>query len=82
MTRGYSPAVVLCLCALAFVVGRFVQQLPGLPEVGAGVRAPSPPPRSLADSHKRPTRTLHVAVNDAGSGLAWRAGTGARASRQ
>ena len=37
MSRGYSTPTLLCLCALAFIVGRFVQQLPGLPEAGRRV---------------------------------------------
>ena len=37
MSRGYSTPTLLCLCALAFIVGRFVQQIPGLPEAGRRV---------------------------------------------
>lgn len=37
MSRGYSTTAVICLCALAFFAGCFVQQLPGLPDVSTGV---------------------------------------------
>lgn len=37
MSRGYSTPVLLCLCALAFILGRFVQQIPGLPEASRKV---------------------------------------------
>ncbi|KAK9812646.1 hypothetical protein WJX72_001216 [[Myrmecia] bisecta] len=36
MSRGYSAPVVLCLCALCFVFGRFIKELPGLPEASKG----------------------------------------------
>lgn len=34
----YSTPVLLCLCALSFIAGRFIQQIPGLPESNRGVR--------------------------------------------
>jgi len=34
----YSTPLLLCLCALSFIAGRFVQQIPGLPESNRGVR--------------------------------------------
>ena len=37
MSRGYSATTVVCLCALTFIVGCLVQQLPGLPDVSTGV---------------------------------------------
>ena len=36
-TTYYTP-LLLCLCALSFIAGRFVQQIPGLPESNRGVR--------------------------------------------
>lgn len=43
MSRGYSTPTVVCLCALAFICGRFLDILPGLPEAQSGVRAPLSP---------------------------------------
>lgn len=34
----YSTPLLLCLCALSFIAGRFIQQIPGLPESNRGVR--------------------------------------------
>lgn len=32
----YSTPLLLCLCALSFIAGRFIQQIPGLPESNRG----------------------------------------------
>ncbi len=40
MSRGYSTPALVCLCALAFICGRFLDILPGLPEANTGVRLP------------------------------------------
>lgn len=38
MSRGYSTPVLVCLCALCFIFGRFIQEIPGLPDTSKGVR--------------------------------------------
>ena len=43
MSRGYSTPALVCLCALAFICGRFLDILPGLPEANTGVRLPFVP---------------------------------------
>jgi len=49
MSRGYSTPAVLCLCALAFICGRFLDAIPGLPEAPSGVRrAHAEPPSGAA----------------------------------
>lgn len=37
-SRGYSAPTVLCFCALSFIVGRFLREIPNLPAVPSGVR--------------------------------------------
>ncbi|KAK9841956.1 hypothetical protein WJX81_000879 [Elliptochloris bilobata] len=39
MSRGYSTPAVVCLCALAFICGRFLDIIPGLPEAHSGFRS-------------------------------------------
>lgn len=36
--KRLPPSATLCLCALSFVVGRFIQQIPGLPQVPQGAQ--------------------------------------------
>jgi len=50
MSRGYSTPAVLCLCALAFVCGRFLDAIPGLPEAPSGVRRAHAEPPSAGAS--------------------------------
>ena len=38
MSRGYTTSTLLCFCALSFIFGRFVQEIPGLPQTKSGVR--------------------------------------------
>ena len=39
MSRGYTTSTLLCFCALSFIFGRFVQEIPGLPQTKSGVRS-------------------------------------------
>ena len=39
MGRGYSATALVCFCALSFLTGRFVQEIPGLPQTKTGVGA-------------------------------------------
>ena len=41
--KRLPPSATLCLCALSFIVGRFIQQIPGLPQLSQGVSVISPP---------------------------------------
>ncbi|CAL5227680.1 g10688 [Coccomyxa viridis] len=36
MSRGYTTSTLLCFCALSFIFGRFVQEIPGLPQTKSG----------------------------------------------
>ncbi|CAK0751918.1 hypothetical protein CVIRNUC_002105 [Coccomyxa viridis] len=36
MSRGYTTTTLLCFCALSFIFGRFIQEIPGLPQTKSG----------------------------------------------
>lgn len=42
MSRGYSAATLLCFCAFSFIFGRFVQEIPGLPQASSGFTKSGP----------------------------------------
>lgn len=37
MSRGYTTTTLVCFCALSFIFGRFIQEIPGLPQTKSGV---------------------------------------------
>ncbi|KAK9906518.1 hypothetical protein WJX75_003233 [Coccomyxa subellipsoidea] len=51
MSRGYSVTTLLCFCALSFIFGRFVQEIPGLPQAPSGFTK-----AGLKQSQSQPSR--------------------------